>query len=233
MAMQPKKFAQEGDFRVPSAPTDCISSISVNGTAQTPTSMLIATSWDNTVNCYEIGSQGVVPRAQIKHDGPVLCSDISTDQVTCFTGGADNTVRMWNVTQPATSAQTIGRHDAPVRSVKWLPESNRVVTASWDKTLRLWDTRSPQGVSVTCSDKILAMDAKGPIVVAATANDKVSVFDLTAGRLRSEFNSQFSYQTKSLAMFQDGQGFAMGSIEGRICLEYLDELHMKGQQRKN
>ena len=67
------------------------------------------------VNCYEIGATGVVPRAQIRHDGPVLCSDISsTDQVTTFTGGTDCSVRLWNVTQPATSVQVIGTHDKPV-----------------------------------------------------------------------------------------------------------------------
>ncbi len=29
------------------------------------------------MNCYEITANGVQPRAQMRHDAPVLCSDIS------------------------------------------------------------------------------------------------------------------------------------------------------------
>jgi len=88
MSWQPKKAtvtttgikdAQSDDICIPSPPGDGISSISVNANS----TMLIATAWDNTVNCYEIQSSGgkisnVIPQAQIRHEAPVLCSDIST-----------------------------------------------------------------------------------------------------------------------------------------------------------
>lgn len=57
----------------------------------------------------------VVAQTQIRHDGPVLCSDFSSDNVTVFTGGADNNLKMWNVTQGPNGVQNIGRHDAPIK----------------------------------------------------------------------------------------------------------------------
>lgn len=45
-----KKSTQEGDIKFPNPPQDGISSISVNGSEQVNTTMVIATSWDNTVS---------------------------------------------------------------------------------------------------------------------------------------------------------------------------------------
>jgi hypothetical protein len=48
-----KKATQESDIKFPNPPQDGISSLSVNGTAQSHTNMVIATSWDNTVSTVE------------------------------------------------------------------------------------------------------------------------------------------------------------------------------------
>ena len=46
--------------------------------------------------------------------------------------------------------------------------------------------------------------------------------------------SSLNYQTRCISIFADNQGFAMGSIEGRIALEYYNELPQKmaAQQQK-
>lgn len=79
-----KKDPQDADIALPNPPADGISSISLNGNASTQTNLIVATSWDNSVSCYALhynpsgGISNIVPQAQIKHDGPVLCSDISS-----------------------------------------------------------------------------------------------------------------------------------------------------------
>mmetsp|Transcript_123050 Transcript_123050/g.241364 ORF Transcript_123050/g.241364 Transcript_123050/m.241364 type:complete len:364 (+) Transcript_123050:27-1118(+) len=236
----PKKSSQEGDIKFPNPPQDGISSLSVNGNEQSPTNMVIATSWDNSVNCYELQYSpqqqlsGIVPQAQTKHEGPVLCSDISNDNVTVFTGGCDNAVRMWNVTQGAAGSQVIGKHDAPIRNVKFIPEKNVVVTGSWDKTIKVWDMRQPTAAAtLALSERVYCMDARSQILVAATADKQMHVFDLTAGNKVSEFKSPLTYQTKSLCIFHDCKGFAAGSIEGRVALEYFDELQNKAMLANN
>lgn len=45
-----KSSGQDGDVKIPSPPNDCISSVSLNGTQQTPSNLLAVTAWDNTVS---------------------------------------------------------------------------------------------------------------------------------------------------------------------------------------
>ncbi len=181
----------------------------------------------------------IMHRGQIRHDAPVLCTDFHSDQQTIFSGGADGTVRQWNVTQ-GTQTQTIGKHDQPVKCCKWLPELNCVATASWDKTVRVWDCRTPTpALTIQLNEKIHAMDTKNKILVLATADQHIHCYpDMTNTNNKFEYKSPLgSYQTRCISIFNDVQGFALGSVEGRVAIEYFSSLPNKpklhSQQTKN
>jgi mRNA export factor len=89
------------------------------------------------VLCYEVTAQGqAIPKAQIKHDMPVLCSAWNHDGTAVFSGGCDNQVKKWDL---ATNTPTqVAQHDAPVRHLSWIPDVNLLVTGGWDKTLKYW-----------------------------------------------------------------------------------------------
>lgn len=71
------------DVEVQQPPADGISSLNFSPTAN----LLIATSWDNNVRCWEIqGNGSSVPKAATQHDQPVLCSDWSPDGSAVFSG---------------------------------------------------------------------------------------------------------------------------------------------------
>ena len=219
---------------VPNSPSDGISSISINGSATAPSTILTVGSWDNSVSCYEMQNTGnnlsnVVAQAQIKHDAPVLCTALGADGITSYSGGADGVIKAWNVTQPATSAQSIGQHDAPVRTLNFIPEMNVLISGSWDRSLRVWDMRTPNPVGqLALSERVYASDAKRGILVTGTADKMVQVFDLSKGLHKiSEFKSPLNYQTRSISIFADGAGFVMGCIEGRCAVEYFSELSKK------
>mmetsp|Transcript_20985 Transcript_20985/g.30075 ORF Transcript_20985/g.30075 Transcript_20985/m.30075 type:complete len:366 (-) Transcript_20985:144-1241(-) len=235
-----KKTGQENDIKFPlvgaNNPTDSISSICCNGFGNTATTMLMATSWDCTVTCFEIqsNSQGqvnIVNRGQIRHDAPVLCSDISTDNITAFSGGCDGAVKMWNVTQGPTAAQTIGTHEQPVKCLKYMADTKTLLTGSWDKTLKVWDLRQPTpAATIQLSERVYCMDTKGQAVVSVTADKQVSVFNITSGSKFSEFQSPLVYQPRCVSIFSNNLGFALGCIEGRIAIECFDELQYKKNQ---
>lgn len=132
--LAPKKNLQESDVQFPNPPSDSISSLAVNGTQNTPTTMLIAGSWDNSLSMYELqygpnnAVSNIVRHQQLPHEGPVLCCDVGNDGMTTFSAGADGNVKMWNASQPTSSAQIIGKHDQPVSAMKFLSESNVLVT---------------------------------------------------------------------------------------------------------
>jgi mRNA export factor len=59
------------DIELSQPPNDGISSLSFSSKSN----LLVATSWDNKVRCWEVQSNGTsVPKAEMSHDGPALCS---------------------------------------------------------------------------------------------------------------------------------------------------------------
>eukprot|EP01033_Poteriospumella_lacustris_P018162 gene18162-13039_t len=236
-AAVPQPSTQESDVKVPNPPADCISSLAFNGNLQTPSTLLAATAWDGTVSVYEIqySQQGVitnvVPRQQLRHQAPALCCDFnSIDNVTVFSGGCDNKVNMFNASQPGATMTTVGQHDGPVKCIKFLPEKQLLLTGSWDRTVKLWDLRSPQPVAtLPQSERVYCMDARGQVLVVGLAGRKFAIYDLNSGQKVQEIDSPLQYQTRCCAVFHDCAGFAIGGIEGRVALEYFDEMHLRGK----
>ncbi|CAN4093609.1 unnamed protein product [Withania somnifera] len=177
-------------------PADSVSSLCFSPKSN----LLVATSWDNQVRCWEVVGSGAdigtVPKASISHDQPVLCSAWKDDGTAVFSGGCDKQVKMWLLsgTQPV----TVAMHDAPVKELAWIPEMNLLVTGSWDKTLRYWDLRQPNPAHVQqLPERCYALTVKHPLMVAGTADRNLIVFNL--------------------------QNPQVGSIEGRVGVHHLDD----------
>ncbi|KAL2537062.1 Transducin/WD40 repeat-like superfamily protein [Forsythia ovata] len=93
-------------------PSDSVSSLCFSPKAN----VLVATSWDNQVRCWEIMKTGTslntVPKASISHEQPVLCSAWKDDGTTIFSGGCDKQVKMWPLLSGGQPV-TVAMHDAP------------------------------------------------------------------------------------------------------------------------
>jgi cell cycle arrest protein BUB3 len=66
-------------------------------------------------------------------------------------------------------------------------------------------------------------------LVVGTSGRHVLVYDLrklTSGQagdsLEQQRESSLKYQTRSLAVYTDGRGYALGSVEGRVAMEFFD-----------
>jgi len=68
------------------------------------------------------------------------------------------------------------------------------------------------------------MDARFPILVAGTADRKISIFDLNNPSAPfKEMESPLKYQTRCITCFPTNDGFAIGSIEGRVAIQYVQD----------
>lgn len=214
-------FNPNKSFEVAEPPSDGISSLSFNP----KTNYLVSTSWDKIVRCWEIQSSGQsVPKAMTPHDQPVLCSTWKDDGQVVFTGGCDKQVKAWNLFANTPPVQ-VGAHDAPVKDIAWIPELKLLVSASWDKTLKYWDTRTSNPAHTQqLAERPHSMDARHPLLVVATADRNIVVFNLQ--NPQTEFKriaSPLKFQTRCVTTFPDKQGFLVGSIEGRVAVQHLDE----------
>lgn len=212
------------DIIVQNPPEDSISDIAFSPQAE----FFSVSSWDKKVRIYEVSPTGSTEgRALYEHDAPVLSTRWTSDGTKVISGGADKQVKLYDI--QSGQAQTIGMHDGPVKTVRFVecgPTNTQVVVSgSWDKTLRYWDTRQPQPVStIQLPERVYAMDAAQKLLVVGTAERHVLIIDLNnPQQISKQAMSPLKWQTRSIACYPQGNGYALGSIEGRCAFQYIDE----------
>lgn len=225
------------DFEVQSAPDDSVSSLQFSP-ATLPNNYLIGGSWDNNVRCWEMQIQGTqvqsVLRAQQTHQGPVLDVAWSDDGSKVFTASCDKTAKMWDLT--SNQFVQIAQHDAPVKTIHWIkaPNYSCVMTGSWDKTLKFWDMRSAQPVmTIQLPERCYCADVVYPMAVVGTAQRGIIVYQLqNQPQEFKKIESPLKYQHRCVSIFIDQKkneptGFALGSIEGRVAIQYVQATNPK------
>lgn len=212
------------DITVANPPEDSVSDLAFSPQAE----LLAVSSWDKKVRIYEVMPTGATEgRAMFEHDGPVLSVRWSADGTRVVSGGTDKQVKLYDV--QSGQAQTIGLHDAPVKAVRLVDvgpaNTPVVVSGSWDKTLRYWDTRQQTPIStVSLPERCYAMDSAQKLLVVATAERHVLMYDLNNPQQpKKQVMSPLKWQTRSIACYPQGNGYGLGSIEGRCAFQYVDD----------
>lgn len=101
-----------------------------------------------------------------------------------------------------------------------------LVTGSWDKTVKYWDLRQQTPVgSVACQERVYTMDVRGDLLVIGTADRYLDIVNLQQpANFFKTMQSPLKWQTRVVSCFSEGKpGFAVGSIEGRCAIQYIDE----------
>jgi mRNA export factor len=100
-----------------------------------------------------------------------------------------------------------------------------LVTGSWDKTIKFWDLRQSQAAAtVNCQERVYSMDVKDKLLVVGTADRYINVINLNEPtRFYKTIQSPLKWQTRVVSCFTDASGFAVGSIEGRCAIQYVEE----------
>eukprot|EP00533_Pseudo-nitzschia_delicatissima_P006852 CAMPEP_0116087054 /NCGR_PEP_ID=MMETSP0327-20121206/5170_1 /TAXON_ID=44447 /ORGANISM="Pseudo-nitzschia delicatissima, Strain B596" /LENGTH=388 /DNA_ID=CAMNT_0003578119 /DNA_START=58 /DNA_END=1224 /DNA_ORIENTATION=+ len=167
-------------------------------------------------------------------DGTIKSFDIATSTVQSIgfheignDSASDGTKT--NITNACSCLSTIG-NDAN--------SSNVVASASWNRQLCIWDLRQQNSDKASAQavlpGKAFSMDVDGSRnrIIVATSGRRTCVYDLrmlkeeNAYKLDAvlERQSSLKFQTRCIRLFPDGHGFCLGSIEGRVGVEFLDAL---------
>eukprot|EP01104_Vermistella_antarctica_P017780 TRINITY_DN636_c0_g2_i1.p1 TRINITY_DN636_c0_g2~~TRINITY_DN636_c0_g2_i1.p1 ORF type:complete len:331 (+),score=59.08 TRINITY_DN636_c0_g2_i1:212-1204(+) len=221
--MAAAKSSQE--FTLPSPPTDGVSNV----TFSPSDSLLLASSWDTSVRLYDVSSNAI--RTQYNHKAAVLDCCFA-DNTTAFSGGVDKTVQSYDFN---TSTQIkLGEHDAPVKCLQYCASEGILVSGSWDQTVRLWDSRQSHACVQSASQpgKVYALGMAQNTLVVGTSGRHINIWDIRKmNEPQQSRTSSLRFQTRTLAAFPDATGYAVGSVEGRVAIEYFDP-SPAGQKKK-
>lgn len=233
-AFQATPHNPNNDILLTEPPGDTVQSLAFSPTSLSPKTYLCSASWDSEVRCWEVRSDGSsTPVGMIKHDGPAFDVSWSSDGQAIFSSSADKRVKMWQL--GTNNATVVAAHDAPILHCFFCADMGNgspcLVTGSWDKTIRYWDIRAPTGNAmgtIAISDKVYCMDARAPLLVVGTADRQLRVYDIRKPATPfHEKVSQLKHQCRCLATFPDRTGYAVGSVEGRVSIDHVQEMDRK------
>jgi len=169
------------------------------------------------------------------HDLPVLCSAISRD-CRIFTGGCDKMVKCWELAAGKQPYQ-VAAHDQPVKGVAYSEEAGLLITGGWDNLVKFWDLRSPQPAGqLQLPGPLVDMDCSTFPMATFMVSREIIVYDLQNKRemKRMEPHHTIKEQLRCIGNFPDvkgNPGFAAGSIEGRVCIMYINEEPNQGDTK--
>jgi len=220
----------QGDHQVQPAPQDSVACLKFAPNKD----LFLAAAWDNSVSVYqyqkagaEIRSNPLMQMTQNPHTGGVLSACWSPDSSKIFTGSVDKQGKAWDLaTQQVVQ---FAQHDAPIKCVHWIEAHNMVVTASWDKTLKYWSMNQlgsgTPTATVNLPERVYAMDVKGDYAVVATADKQIHVFDVRQSPQApmKSHPSPLRHQIRTVSLFTDKRGYAIGSIEGRVQITHIQD----------
>ncbi|KAI9033389.1 WD40-repeat-containing domain protein [Hyaloraphidium curvatum] len=217
---------QPKDMEIVSPPTDTVSDLAWSPAGE----FLAASSWDNQTRIWEVQptTGQSIPKAAIQHEAPALACHWSKDGTKLASGGADKVLKVMDIG----SGQTMdipNAHDAPIKSIRFVDGAGGMATClatgSWDKTVRYWDLRQPQPIAtVALPERVYTIDAKEQLMVVGASERKVFVFNLnTPQQIYKTTESPLKWQTRVVSCFIQANGYAIGSIEGRVGIQYVDD----------
>ncbi|KAJ3876295.1 WD40-repeat-containing domain protein [Lentinula edodes] len=202
MSVTARFMSNNADIGLPNPPNDSISSFSFSNKAD----YLAVGSWDNSVRVYEVSPQG-------QSKGIAVYTHLAPENSRIFSGSVDNTGLMFDLVTGQTTQ--VAQHAGPVKIVKWY-----------------WDVRAPSPIAtVKLPERCYALDARYPLMVAATAERRILTFDLAQSPILYENTaSPQRLQTRVVTCCPDKIGFAVGGIEGRVSFCYLEENNKRSKK---
>lgn len=206
------------EFQLKKPPTDAIQSIRFSQDNQ----HVLTASWDCTVRLYDVKANQI--RVQYNHEAPVLDAAFQTPD-SCWSAGADKKLKKFDLEYQ--KEYIIGQHDEPIKCVQYLNNQKVVATGGWDSMLKLWDPRTSELTSKhQHPDKIYTMSASENTLIVGTAGRVITIWDLR-NMSQVQRESLLKYQIRCIETFPDANGYVVGSIEGRVAVEYLEQERQK------
>lgn len=207
---------EENEILLAAPPGDGISCV----TFAPKSNSLLVSSWDSTARLYDASQN--ISRATFNFKAACLSCCFRDDE-RGFAGGLDESVYCLDLSRGAYSI--IGNHSSTISCLEYSRSTNLLFSGSWDETVGLWDERHPKGAidTLAVDGKVYSLSLTDTRVVVATSGRQILIYDIrNMSQPEVARESPLRHQTRKVACFSDGNGYALGSIEGRVAIEYFD-----------
>uniref|UniRef100_A0A5B7C6G4 Putative mitotic checkpoint protein BUB3.3 isoform X1 n=1 Tax=Davidia involucrata TaxID=16924 RepID=A0A5B7C6G4_DAVIN len=179
---------------------------------------LLISSWDSSLRLYDVDSFTL--RLEVPVEAALLDCCFQNEWV-AFSAGSDCSIRRYDL--HSGFHDTIGNHDDLVTYVEYSNETCQVISAGWDKKIMSWDTRSTNALGClnTLGAEVDSMSLSGyNLMVAVGAS--VNTYDLRYfNKSIDAKESCMDIRIRCVRPILNSEGFVVGSIDGRVALEYL------------
>ena len=188
---------------------------------------VIVTSWDGSLSMYKIipsnGSYNITLDKQYNVGFSILSCCYSQDGI--YIGGVQGELTFLNF--QTETFQLIDDNKATSGIIRITPYYHDFIAGSWDSTLQVIDhiDHSIKSFKAIEDAKILSMDCTNEHLVVSTTGNKIKLYKLPLNSMNNGtlIDSVLKYQTRDIKLIPDGSGYVIGSIDGRVAVEYFDD----------
>jgi WD40 repeat protein len=222
------------DIELKDSPKDTISSLKFS-----KENLLLCTSWDCNLYLYSINNiTSTAPSClitqQIFNLPQLYCCFEGNNSSFIYSVGLDNDLK--RIDLELLSNSIIGSHSNAINKVIYDENNlNCAITSSWDSTIKIFDIRinskenfNQYSINMKPSEMILS---GRNLCLAGIDKNNASLLKFYDIRNLNECvksnESPLKYQTNAMSMLNNGEGVIIGSIEGKIGVEYLEEVGKK------
>ena len=154
--------------------------------------------------------------------------DLSQDSRFCLSSSWDGSIRLWNLKTASTRKTFLG-HGKDVLSVAFSPDNRQICSGSVDKQLKIWNIhgvckftvdQNPHTDWVSCVRYF--HDLKNPIVVSASWDKTIKVWDNSSMQLKHTFVGHKA-QINTLDLAPNTNFIASGGRDGKVNIWNLVE----------
>lgn len=217
-------------------------------------SLLASTSWDGWVRIHDTNSSQLEWQHSME-SGPLFSLALPESMNGVITGGMDGSIRMLEM--GASTPVLVGLHDTQTISSEGRSacsclcslggssaSSQLIASAGWHRKLHVWDTRQPKSAFVAeLPGKAFSMDVDSSrnLLAVGTSGRRTCFVDIRYQQrdqtiegidILLDRESSLKFPLRCLKFFPTGDAIAVGSIEGRVAVEYLDELGRESKGKK-
>lgn len=196
---------------------------------------ILATSdWDSKINVFNINYNRINndnTLYDIQHicsqqfPSPLLTLTWFPDSYNIITSDIEGVIYNFNI--ETNQIVTLGNHTSGCNELLMfnINNNNILISGGWDGYLHFWDFRCPSPIlSLNQGKKIYCMDKGNSLLYIAYEKRIFQYYNLSKfghGKFTHEleFESNLNHQTKSICALGNDDGFAFGSIGGKVTIK--------------